>query len=180
MTVRAGRPAILAGWLCCTVDSRGLHRHGHRDGRTLGGAELDAVLEPLPGAQHDPDTYRWFQTQGDAWAAATEGARPIPAVISDYVSWIKGLGIPTIFASCPLAFDGLWISMTSPQQSCHRSGSETFRKPIGRSTTPAATHTSCESCTARSAPDSPRNGADVSCFASSVLQRGPASSGRVR
>lgn len=109
MTVRAGRPAILAGWLCCTVDSSGLHRHGHRDGWTLGGAELDAVLEPLPGAQHDPDTYKWFQTQGDAWAAATERARPIPAVICDYVTWIKGLGTPTIFASSPLAFDGLWI-----------------------------------------------------------------------
>lgn len=79
---------------------------------TVEGEELgafEAVLEPLPGAEPDPDTYEWFQTQGDAWATATEGARPVPAVISEYVTWIKGLGTPSIFASCPLAFDGVWI-----------------------------------------------------------------------
>lgn len=79
---------------------------------TTDGVELgvfEAVLDPLPEAQPDPDTYAWFQTQGDAWAAATTDARPITTVMGDYVDWIKGLGMATTFASCPLAFDGVWI-----------------------------------------------------------------------
>lgn len=38
-------------------------------GQTLG--EFEGVLESLPGAAPNPDTYAWFQTQPEAWAAAT-------------------------------------------------------------------------------------------------------------
>lgn len=39
---------------------------------TAEGIELsrfEAVLEPLPGAAPNPDTYAWFQTVPEAWAA---------------------------------------------------------------------------------------------------------------
>lgn len=77
------------------------------DGEELG--VFEAVLEPLPGSQPDPDTYAWFQVQEGAWAAATEGARPIPAVMDAYVRWVQDLGVSATFAACPLSFDGSWI-----------------------------------------------------------------------
>jgi hypothetical protein len=77
-----------------------------------GGEELgvfEAVLEPLPGAAPDPDTYAWFQTQPGAWAAATVDPLPVPRVIADFVGWVQGLPRPRTFAASPLAFDGGWI-----------------------------------------------------------------------
>lgn len=79
---------------------------------TAAGEEVgvfEAVLEPLPGSQPAPQTYEWFQTQGDAWAAATTDPRPIQQVMDDYVAWVQGLGEEREFVAAPLAFDGFWI-----------------------------------------------------------------------
>jgi hypothetical protein len=79
---------------------------------TAGGEErgvFEAVLEPLPGAAPNPDTYAWFQTQPEAWAAATTGPQPIHQVMTQYVAWIHGLARPRMFAASPIAFDGGWI-----------------------------------------------------------------------
>ncbi|GAB3749356.1 3'-5' exonuclease family protein [Microlunatus parietis] len=70
---------------------------------------FEAVLEPLPGAAPNPDTLAWFQTQGDAWAAATTGQRPIPEVLADFTAWVGGLPGRRMFAACPIAFDGTWF-----------------------------------------------------------------------
>ena len=73
-------------------------------------SEFEAVLEPLPGAAPNPDTYAWFQSLPPAaWAAATDGARPIPQVMADFVTWVKALGERRTFAAAPLAFDGTWV-----------------------------------------------------------------------
>ncbi|MFC3078504.1 hypothetical protein ACFODL_10440 [Phenylobacterium terrae] len=77
------------------------------DGEERGAFE--AVLEPLPGAAPDPDTYAWFQTQPQALAAATRDPRPAEAVIADYVAWVRGFSGGRVFAAYPLAFDGLWL-----------------------------------------------------------------------
>lgn len=77
------------------------------DGRELG--RFEAVLEPLPGAAPNPDTYAWFQTQPEAWQAATQDPRPMDEEITRYVSWLKELPEPRIFAASPVAFDGGWI-----------------------------------------------------------------------
>lgn len=78
---------------------------------TSNGAErgtFEAVLEPLPGAAPNPDTYAWFQTQPEAWAAATTDLRPIDQVMTQFVAWVRDLPGPRMFAS-PIAFDGGWI-----------------------------------------------------------------------
>ncbi|WP_193105033.1 hypothetical protein [Brachybacterium sp. FME24] len=71
--------------------------------------QFEAVLEPLPGAAPNADTYAWFQTQPDAWAACTTDPRPVPDVMRDYTQWLHTLPQPRMFAACPLAFDGPWI-----------------------------------------------------------------------
>jgi hypothetical protein len=79
---------------------------------TASGEELgvfEAVLEPLPGAAPNPDTLAWFQTQPEAWAAATTDPRPVPEVLADFVAWVQGLPSPRMFAASPIAFDGGWI-----------------------------------------------------------------------
>lgn len=70
---------------------------------------FEAVLEELPGATPDPETYAWFQTQPEAWVAATAAPEPPAEVMARYVDWVKQLPGDAAFAASPLAFDGLWI-----------------------------------------------------------------------
>lgn len=77
------------------------------EGTELGAFE--AVLEPLPGAAPDPETFAWFQTQPEAWAAATLNPRPVPRVLAEFVAWVESLPAPRDFAAFPLGFDGGWI-----------------------------------------------------------------------
>lgn len=70
---------------------------------------FEGVLEPLPGAAPNPDTYAWFQTQPEAWAAATTDPRPAETVMQCFADWVRSLPEPRIFAAHPVAFDGLWI-----------------------------------------------------------------------
>lgn len=79
---------------------------------TGSGEELDsfeAVLQPLPGAAPNPDTYAWFQTQPAAWAAATTAPQPVPDIMAAFVTWVQKLPHPRMFAASPLAFDGTWM-----------------------------------------------------------------------
>ncbi|MFI1992003.1 exonuclease [Actinoplanes sp. NPDC020271] len=79
---------------------------------TATGAELgvfEAVLEPLPGAAPNPDTYAFFQRHPRAWAAATTDPCPVPQVMDDYVAWLRALPGRLMFTAFPIAFDGGWI-----------------------------------------------------------------------
>jgi len=79
---------------------------------TAAGTQIDrfeAVLEPLPGAAPDAETYAWFQTVPEAWAAATTDPRPISDVMTSYVTWLQSLPEPRMFAASPIAFDGGWM-----------------------------------------------------------------------
>ncbi|TDB79743.1 hypothetical protein [Micromonospora sp. KC721] len=77
------------------------------DGEEL--ASFEAVLEPLPGAAPNPDTYAWFQTHPEAWAAATTDPQPVHEVMARFVGWVRDLPGPRMFAASPIAFDGAWI-----------------------------------------------------------------------
>lgn len=77
------------------------------DGREHG--RFEAVLEPLPGAAPNPDTFAWFQTQPEAWAASTNAPRAVADVMDDFVRWLRQLPEPRMFAACPLGLDGTWI-----------------------------------------------------------------------
>ncbi|MGI8591884.1 MAG: hypothetical protein ACR2M5_13040 [Nakamurella sp.] len=79
---------------------------------TGSGEELDtfeAVLETLPGAAPNPDTYAWFQTQPEAWAAATTDPHPVEAVMAQFVTWVRQLPDQRMFAASPISFDGTWM-----------------------------------------------------------------------
>lgn len=76
-------------------------------GQHLG--EFEAVLDPLPGATPNPDTYAWFQTQPEAWAAATTDPLPPGQVMESYAAWIRTLPETRMFAAHPAAFDGPWM-----------------------------------------------------------------------
>ncbi|MER7282764.1 exonuclease [Dactylosporangium sp. NPDC000244] len=70
---------------------------------------FEAVLEPLPGAAPNPDTYAWFQTQPEAWAAATTDPQPVQLVMNQFAAWVRDLPGPRMFAASPIAFDGSWM-----------------------------------------------------------------------
>ncbi len=77
------------------------------DGKEHG--RFEAVLEPLPGAAANPETYAWFQTVPEAWAACTTDPKPITESLRDYVDWLQALAQPRAFVACPLGFDGSWV-----------------------------------------------------------------------
>ncbi|GAA3277373.1 hypothetical protein Dvina_31800 [Dactylosporangium vinaceum] len=70
---------------------------------------FEAVLEQLPGAAPNPDTFAWFQTQPGAWAAATTDPEPVDRVMARFVEWVRRLPAPRMFAASPIAFDGTWM-----------------------------------------------------------------------
>lgn len=71
--------------------------------------EFEAVLEPLPGSAPSPQTFAWFQTQPEAWQAATENPSPVTDVMARFAAWVRALPARRMFASSPLAFDGPWV-----------------------------------------------------------------------
>ncbi len=77
-------------------------------GKQMG--EFEAVLEPLPGSQHDPHVWDWFQSQPpEVLAAATTDPQPVPQVMADFVTWVQGLGEEREFCASPLGFDGPYV-----------------------------------------------------------------------
>ena len=76
-------------------------------GKVLG--EFEAVLEPRSGHDPHPDTMAWWQTQPEAWAAATSNPEPPEMVMPRYVSWVESLPGFRVFAAAPMIFDGIWM-----------------------------------------------------------------------
>ena len=72
-------------------------------------AEYQAVLEPRPEAEPDPNTMAWWETQPFAWAAATKNPRPACEVMSEFACWVETFDGHRILTARPLIFDGLWI-----------------------------------------------------------------------
>ncbi len=66
---------------------------------------FSANLEPLPDATTDPQTMTWWQEHPEAWAAATCDPAPPDRVMSEYLSWLGGLGGRPVFVAYPVAFD---------------------------------------------------------------------------
>jgi hypothetical protein len=79
---------------------------------TIDGTEqgrFEAVLDPLPGTAPNPHTLEWFETQPEAWAAATTNPEPVAEVMARFVTWVQSLPGPRMFAASPVLFDGGWI-----------------------------------------------------------------------
>jgi DNA polymerase III epsilon subunit-like protein len=73
------------------------------------GATFEAVLAPLPEAEPDAFTLKWFHTVPEALAAATLGPAPPGKVMTDFVAWVRALPGDAVFAAHPLALDGVWF-----------------------------------------------------------------------
>jgi hypothetical protein len=80
----------------------------YRADKTLVGT-FEANLELLPGAQGDPKTMDWWQSQPDAWAACRKDTRDPAAVMPDYVRWLKALPGKPVFVGYPAAYDFLFV-----------------------------------------------------------------------
>ena len=71
--------------------------------------EFEAVLRPRPDRQPSPDTMAWWQTQPEAWIAATTDPEPPETVMPRYADWVESLPGFSVFAAAPMIFDGLWM-----------------------------------------------------------------------
>ncbi|MEQ1899980.1 MAG: DNA polymerase III subunit epsilon [Devosia sp.] len=78
-----------------------------RKGMVLG--EFEAVLEPRSDRAPSPDTMAWWQTQPEAWEAATANPEPPEMVMPRYADWVEALPGFRVFAAAPIIFDGLWM-----------------------------------------------------------------------
>ena len=70
---------------------------------------FEANLVPRADRTTDPRTMEWWQTQPEAWAAATSDPEPPETVMPSYADWIEALPGFKVFTAAPLMFDGLWM-----------------------------------------------------------------------
>jgi hypothetical protein len=68
-----------------------------------------ANLHTLDGAQGDPKTMAWWQSQPEAWAACRENLRDPAEAMGDYVRWLKRLPGKVVFVGYPAAYDFLFV-----------------------------------------------------------------------
>ena len=71
--------------------------------------EFEANLLPRPDRKGDETTLAWWQTQPEAWAAATHNPEPPEQVMPRFADWVDSLPGPRVFAAAPMMFDGLWM-----------------------------------------------------------------------
>lgn len=78
-----------------------------QDGEFCG--EFEANLKPRPDRSSDGRTMEWWETQPEAWAAATTNPEDPEIAMKRFVAWVEGFQGQRAFAARPLMFDGLWI-----------------------------------------------------------------------
>ena len=76
--------------------------------KTLIGA-FAANLETLPGAEADPKTMAWWETQPEAWKACREDLQPPETAMQNYLAWLKRLPGRPVFVGYPAAFDYMFV-----------------------------------------------------------------------
>ncbi|MDE1901736.1 MAG: DNA polymerase III subunit epsilon [Alphaproteobacteria bacterium] len=72
-------------------------------------SEFEAVLQRLDGASQNDKTMAFWQTEPEAYAAATHDPEPPNVVMKRFVEWVRNLSGVPVFMSHPLALDGIWI-----------------------------------------------------------------------
>ncbi len=71
--------------------------------------EFEAVLSPRADRRTDAGTLAWWQSQPEAWTAATTNPEDPSLVMPRFAAWVEGFDGRRIFAARPLLFDGLWM-----------------------------------------------------------------------
>ncbi len=67
---------------------------------------FEANLIPRADRTSDPDTMDWWQTEPEAWAAATTDPERPEDVMRSFVDWIRALPGHKAFVAAPILFDG--------------------------------------------------------------------------
>jgi hypothetical protein len=70
---------------------------------------FEANLATLSGAEGDPKTMAWWQSQPEAWAACRANQRDPGEVMPEYVAWLKALPGKPVFVAYPAAFDFMFV-----------------------------------------------------------------------
>ena len=77
---------------------------------------FSANLQTLPGAQPDPKTAAWWQTQPEAWAACRTDLQDPAHAMKNYVAWLKALPAAPgaarprpVFVAYPAGFDFMFV-----------------------------------------------------------------------
>ncbi|WP_369684701.1 ASCH domain-containing protein [Devosia ginsengisoli] len=70
---------------------------------------FEAQLLQRPDRATNETTMAWWQTQPEAWAAATTDAEDPAVVMPRYADWVENLPGPKVFVAAPMIFDGLWM-----------------------------------------------------------------------
>lgn len=70
---------------------------------------FEAQLLQRPDRTTNEQTMAWWQTQPEAWAAATADAEDPAVVMPRYADWVEALPGPKVFVAAPMIFDGLWM-----------------------------------------------------------------------
>ncbi len=68
-----------------------------------------ANLCTLPGAEADPKTMKWWETQPEAWAECRRNQQDPANVMPAYVTWLKGLSDKPVFVAYPAAYDFMFV-----------------------------------------------------------------------
>jgi hypothetical protein len=68
-----------------------------------------ANLETLSGANADPKTMGWWETNLEAWAACRESLQSPEVVMKQYLTWLNELPGKPVFVGYPAAFDFMFV-----------------------------------------------------------------------
>jgi hypothetical protein len=77
------------------------------DGQLLG--TFEANLTELEGAQADPSTAAWWQTQPEAWEAIRKNTEDPAAAIARFVNWVNSFKGKPVFVGYPACYDFLFL-----------------------------------------------------------------------
>ncbi len=70
---------------------------------------FSANLETLEGAQGNPKTMAWWESQPKAWEACRRDMRPPSEAMSEYVKWLEGLPGKPVFVGYPVTYDFMFV-----------------------------------------------------------------------
>lgn len=77
------------------------------DGTRLG--EFETVLQTRTDRAPDPLTTAWWETQPEAYIAATKDPKPAKSEMLHFADWVESLPHDKVFCAAPIMFDGPWI-----------------------------------------------------------------------
>lgn len=80
------------------------------DGNKEAISSFSANLETLPEASPHPVTWRWWQTQPEAWAACRRDPEPPAEAMDRYLDWLSGLPGHPVFVAYPATFDFAFVA----------------------------------------------------------------------